>query len=325
IASSPFGCADTASVQVTVAPGVQADFTHNAVPGCAPLDVDFTNNSTGNGAYFWDFGDGSTSTDASPSHTYINTGLFLNVHTVTLTISSPAGCSSTTTRQVMVYPAVDLGTVLSPDSGCGPLVRTFPAPPGIVSQEWDFGDGGTSSLAAPSHTFMNTGAADARYTVTLIGSNAFGCRDTVTTTVTVFPKPVAQFTLSDTAGCHPFTAQLDNLSTGAANFLWDYGAGPTPGNPPGPHTRTWHHPGGLNPEVFQLALVATSAHGCRDTAHARVTVYPEVVAAFTAPQQGCAPLAAAFINTRSEEHTSELQSREISYAVFCLKKKKKTI
>ena len=66
VAASPFGCADTAMVDITVAPGVVAGFVHNAQPGCAPLDVTFLNTSTGASTYLWDFGDGTTSTAVSP-------------------------------------------------------------------------------------------------------------------------------------------------------------------------------------------------------------------------------------------------------------------
>src|SRR6185436_6238625 len=77
IASTAFGCSDTALMDVTVAPPVVAQFVNDAVPGCAPMDVNFTNLSTGANGYFWDLGDGTTSLQVNPSHTFTNTTLFL--------------------------------------------------------------------------------------------------------------------------------------------------------------------------------------------------------------------------------------------------------
>ncbi|MCB0787884.1 MAG: PKD domain-containing protein, partial [Flavobacteriales bacterium] len=104
VASTLFGCSDTTVMSITVTPRAVAQFSHNATPGCAPLDVDFTNLSTGAGSYFWDFGDGGTSTLPNPSHGYTNTSFFLDIHTVTLVAISPAGCSDTTTQQITVFP-----------------------------------------------------------------------------------------------------------------------------------------------------------------------------------------------------------------------------
>lgn len=70
--------------------------------GCAPYSVDFHNSGRG-AAFHWDFGDGTTSTETNPSHTYDSAGLY----TVTLIASIPAGCSTadTTTGQVLVLGA----------------------------------------------------------------------------------------------------------------------------------------------------------------------------------------------------------------------------
>ena len=173
IASSPFGCADTSMVDITVAPGVQAGFVHNAQPMCAPMDVGFTNTSSGATTYLWDFGDGNTSTAINPQHTYTNTTFFLDIHTVTLTAYSPAGCQSTATQQIMVYPTPDFTFVAQPDSGCSPLAVTFPSVVGAVLYQWDFGDGTTGAGPSPTHTYINATTNDQVFNITLIGENAF--------------------------------------------------------------------------------------------------------------------------------------------------------
>ena len=227
IASSPFGCADTVTLPITVAPGVVAGFVHNAQPGCAPMNVGFTNTSSGAGSYLWDFGDGTTSSATNPAHTYVNNTFFLATHTVTLTAYSPAGCQSTVTQQIMVYPTPDFTFSAQPDSGCSPLNVTFPSVVGAVSYQWSFGDGSTGSGASPTHTYINTTGSDQVFTVTLIGSNAFGCVDTTMADVLVYPIPTAQFTTTPLSGCHPVTAQMTNQSAGASIFNWSYGEGQT--------------------------------------------------------------------------------------------------
>ena len=296
VATTFFGCTDTATVQVTVAPGVQALFTHNGLPGCAPMQVDFTNNSTGGGSYLWDFGDGNTSTEQSPSHTYVNTTLMLQLNTVTLTATSPAGCSDVATMQVMVYPTQDLTFAVAPGSGCSPLTVTMPPIVGAVTYEWDLGDGTTASGAAPTHTYVNNGTDAQDFTVTLNGQNAFGCPGTATATVTVFPQPQVAVGLSAGSGCHPFTATLENQSTGATDFQWNYGDGQGSTTADATHTHVWNNFTGPGATTYGVVLTGTSVHGCTAAATAQVEVFPAVNAAFLAPEAGCAPLSAAFVN-----------------------------
>ena len=82
-------------------PIVLADF-NRPLPGCAPYTVSFTNASSTVSVpnYHWDFGDGSTSTQASPTHTFTGFGLF----NVQLVVNDPGSCnlSDTLTRQVLV-------------------------------------------------------------------------------------------------------------------------------------------------------------------------------------------------------------------------------
>ncbi len=130
VASTASGCSDTVNTVITVAPTVLSMFTHDALPGCAPLDVNFTNNSTGATNFQWDFGDGTTSTVNSPSHTYVNQTGVLQVLTVTLAVSNWAGCSSTSQQSITVYPAPNFTFSAQPDSGCTPLLVVFPSPSG---------------------------------------------------------------------------------------------------------------------------------------------------------------------------------------------------
>ena len=141
-----------------------ADFTAAPIIGTTPLAVQFTNQTTGSiTSYAWNFGDGTTSTQANPSHTYTTAGSW----TVTLTVTGPGGTANKTksnyiTTQVPA-PAVDF--TATPTSGTTPLAVQFTSQTtgSVTSYAWNFGDGTTSTQANPSHTYTNAGS----WTVTL--------------------------------------------------------------------------------------------------------------------------------------------------------------
>lgn len=296
IVTTAFGCSDTVQMPITVAPPVQAMFVHDGQPGCAPMDVHFTNNSTGASNYQWSFGDGATSTAVSPGHQYVNNSQFLDIHTVVLIATSPAGCADTATQQIMVYPTPDFTFVAQPDSGCSPLSVTFPSVVGAVSYQWDFGDGSTGSGPSPTHTYLNTTTNDLELPVTLVGMNAFGCTDTAYSSVTVFPNPTAAFSLGASSGCHPFTTPMTNLSTGATSYQWTYGDGTGSDTTLAVHEHTWYNHTGPGAVNFPITLLVGTDHGCTATATAQVQVFPAVHAAFITDSIGCAPLASTFNN-----------------------------
>jgi gliding motility-associated-like protein len=289
IVSTPYGCSDTATVNITVSPVVTALFTNNAVPGCAPVDADFANNSVGATSYQWDFGDGATSTAVNPSHTFVNNTLFLQMNTVTLVAISAAGCTDTAQQVITVFPTANFIFVTDPDSGCSPFTTTFPPVLGAVMYDWDFGDGTTGSGAAPTHTYTDNNGAGANYMITLIAGNAFGCSDTLTAPLTVLPAPVAQFDITGEPGCHPLTATLTNTSLGASAYNWSYGDGASSTTNAVQHAHDWYNFQSTSPVSYPVTLEALSAAGCSSTAASTVVVYPIVTAQFTLPSEGCSP------------------------------------
>ncbi len=295
-ASTSFGCSDTDSATITVAPTVLSMFSHDAIPGCAPLLVHFTDHSTGGSTHFWDFGDGTTSTDASPTHTYVNLTGALQIMTVSHTISNWAGCSHTSTQQIVVYPAPNFNFTAQPDSGCSPLPVTFPSVLGAITYQWNFGDGSTGSGPTPQHTYVNTTDSVVHYPVSLVATNAFGCSDSTFAEITVFPLPTAQFNTSLSAGCHPLDAQLNNTSQGAVSYQWAYGDGHVSDTTATSHAHQWHNFQGPGATSYPVTLTATSAHGCTSTAATTVEVYPQVTAAFVADSAGCSPMNPHFVN-----------------------------
>lgn len=141
-----------------------ANFSGNPTSGYKPLIVQFTDFSTGSiTSRSWNFGDGSTSTEQNPSHTYNAAGTY----TASLTVTGPGGTdieTKTNYIQVTEAPAV-AGFSGSPTSGYRPLTVQFTdgSTGTINSWAWDFGDGWTSPQRNPSHTYNSAGT----YTVSL--------------------------------------------------------------------------------------------------------------------------------------------------------------
>lgn len=299
VASTASGCSDSATAIITVAPTVLSMFTHDATPGCAPLAVNFTNSSTGGTDYLWDFGDGTTSTDVSPSHTYINQSGVLQVVTISLTVSNWAGCSSTSQQSITVYPAPDFTFSAQPDSGCTPLTVSFPSVLGAVTYQWDFGDGTTGGGPTPQHTYLNNTDSTLHFPVKLVATNAFGCTDSTSGVVVVYPAPTAQFTLADATGCHPLATTLTNSSQGATSFLWSYGDGQTSDTAATNHGHSWFNFQGPGASSYPVSLTAISDQGCTHSASTTVEVYPQVTASFVADSAGCSPMNPHFVNLSS--------------------------
>ena len=156
------------------------------MPDCAPIGVDFTNTTLNATEYFWDFGDGNTDTSFHASHTFENQGLVLEVYEISLIVTNMYGCEDTSNQSIVVYPEPLFDFTAIPDSGCAPLEVMFPSVNGAVMYDWDFGDGNTSTISSPTHTFMNNTSNSIDYNVQLIASSSFGCSDTNSQTVIVF-------------------------------------------------------------------------------------------------------------------------------------------
>ncbi|MDD4248615.1 MAG: PKD domain-containing protein, partial [Methanosarcina sp.] len=156
-----------------------ADFTSNITSGNAPLTVQFTDLSENAEEWNWDFGDGASSPEQKPAHTYSEAGTY----TVSLTARNENGTNSKTdTITVLEQPEVVLppvaGFTSSITRGSVPFsVQFTDLSENATGWKWDFGDGSVSSEQNPAHTYSAAGT----YTVTLTVNNTAGT-DTETRT-----------------------------------------------------------------------------------------------------------------------------------------------
>ena len=229
------GCVGSKSINNSVVvPAITAGFTSPKSTYCINDAVNFANTSTGTITnYAWDFGDPTnstvgnpnTSTATNPSHTYSATGTY----SITLTVTSSLGCTSTVINSISVVDGTGAINLPSPETtelGCAPASATFNAvdPPSVVtSYAWTFGDGQTSTGQNPNHYYIMPGY----YTVTLTEVLTGGCTRTSSVIMHV-AGAVGTFTYTNTPQCAPHleTFTASNLQ-GVASLTWDFGDGTT--------------------------------------------------------------------------------------------------
>lgn len=199
---------------INVSANANANYAYNT----NGMEASFDNASSFASSYFWNFGDGNTSTDLNPNHVYINSGTY-NVTLIALSSS----CQSDTIEQSVNITAAPVSSfTVNNNVGCEPFGAQFTnlSLNNPVSFNWTF-EGGNPSIsteANPSVVFANAGT----YDVQLITTNAFGA-DTLNLnnyiTVNTIPNP------SFSESHNELTFNFQNTSSGATGFEWNFGDG----------------------------------------------------------------------------------------------------
>jgi gliding motility-associated-like protein len=206
----------------------------NSSGACNGLSISFTNTTTPSANnYFWDFGDGTTTSDTtsafSPSYTYPSLGIY----TATLIINYGTPCADTSS-QIVNLSFVEAGFSNDAPACQGVSINftdTSTVDPGstITNWDWNFGDGFTSTLQNPTHVY----GAGSSYNVTLITTTASGCTDTAQQFVNIQGLPIANAG-SDTSSC------TNNPSINLGGTVLNAGGG------------QWYANGTFNPSTFVL-------------------------------------------------------------------------
>jgi len=290
---------ETKAGYVTAGGMPAAEFTADQRVGTAPLNVKFTDLSTGNPtSWAWNFGDGTSSSEQNPAHVYQLEGTY----DVTLKVTNAYGTDTETktgTTETCIAgmsgyivvgraPAADFSG--NPVSGSPPLTVAFTdkstgATP--LTYLWDFGDGGTSTSSNPTHTYAANGA----YAVTLTVTNSFGTdSETKAEYIRVGAGPVADFGATPQGGNLPLAVTFQDKSTGnPATWRWDFGDGGASIDRNPSHTYT-------KAGTYAVKLTVANAFGTSTKIRAGyITTGMPPTADFTSgARSGAVPLAVAF-------------------------------
>ncbi|MBP1672344.1 MAG: cell surface protein [Bacteroidetes bacterium] len=259
ISNSLTGCTSTyvdyLYVDTTQNPSCMSSFSWQ--PGFNGTDVEFYDFSVGNNilTWFWDFGDGTTSTIQNPVHTYSTSGIY----NVCLTIMSSDSCISTWCEQIATGNNIDCYSFFT-------YSQDYSNPYNVVfldlsagtpdSWYWDFGDGTTSTLQNPQHTYLTTGI----FVVTLTMSNSqTGCNGTYSEYIMIDTTWITNCmsAFSWQPGNNNNEIQFLDFSMGnnIQSWVWSFGDGTssTLQNP----LHQFSTEG-----IYQVCLTITSADGC---------------------------------------------------------------
>ena len=248
---------DDASSNGNIPPA--ADFTY----GASKLTVVFTDHSSDTdgtiASWYWDFGDGNTSAEQNPTHAYAADGTY----TVTLTVTDDAGGTDSITQSVTVDDVINDIPTADFTFSTNALEVTFTDESSdtdgtIASWYWVFGDGNTSALQNPTHTY----AAGRNYTVTLIVKDNDGATVSTSQDVTVSDGSVATITLTATGKQNKkwFIVNLDwsGANSDIVEILKDDGSIITTNND-GTYTDKMPNPnGGGGSYTYQVCEAGTS-------------------------------------------------------------------
>jgi|GEM_PF-678691 len=268
-------------INIFVAPNPVAAFSINNSNQCQTANsFVFTNNSTissGTMGYLWKFGDASTSTQSSPTHTYSNSGTY----SVELKATSNYGCTDTQTSVVTVFPVPLASFSVNAQNQCKNgnnfiFTNASTISSGSMSYLWRFGDGNTSTLQNPVHSYLNHGT----YIVWLIVSSGNNCKDSISKTITVYPSPTAGFNVNPTESCltgnnFNFT-NTSTISSGSMTYSWNFGDNTTSTSSSPSHIYS-------TAGSFDIQLISTSNNGCKDTIIKSIKVHPQPKASFLVP------------------------------------------
>jgi PKD repeat protein len=174
---------------------------------------------------------------------------------------------------------------------------------GTIKYEWDFGDGFASNADSTTYSYSTPG----NYTVTLYATNSYGCKDSTSQSMSVFPKAVAGFTANNTSSCFQnqnfvFT-NTSSISSGSLKYIWNFKDGSLM------YTGTNAIHTFKNAGSFAVSLTATSDKGCVDTFIKNITINPTPVTGFSSSSNTVCTKQPSFIFT----NTSSISTGTLKY------------
>ena len=286
---SQYGCQpDTTAVQFITVTTSFAKFTKDTAGGCGPITVSFNNTSSlinNNIQFFWNFGNGITSTLQQPGSVIFTSSPFFADTTYYVSLKVYNGCDTTLWRdsiKIRSNPKARFGVLTT--FGCSPFTVKISNTSlgGPNTYYWDFGNGhkDTTFATGPLSYTYNIGNTVDTFIIRLIAVNECGS-DTQKLVIRIAPniiRPQVNINSSELFGCAPHLVGFINSTSGASSYTWNFGDGTAPlitNNSQNivPHTYT-------DSGTYTVRIDMTN--GCSDTTVFRqLTVYLKPIAAFT--------------------------------------------
>lgn len=262
VLKSTIGFMDSITQQVVVNPSPQLDFTFTNT--CGADQVEIINNSTiasGVLNYVWDFGDGQTSIEESPSFNYAQPGQY----TILLNAESDAGCANRLSKLSFSYPSPLVDFEVSENNICVgsevEMINTTQIAFSNWGSEW-FIDNRRTIATDITRVFSEAGEKEVKLRVT----SQFGCVDSILKEITVIPGPFIQLTHDQ--GCIGNPVQFNSNITAPVgmqiDFLWDID-GERYGSPTPTHIFS-------NPGVKVVNVSISFENGCQSDASLELPV-----------------------------------------------------
>ncbi|MDX1651190.1 MAG: PKD domain-containing protein [Brumimicrobium sp.] len=279
-----YGCTDTAQTQTVVYPLPSVDFVVNDV--CLNEESVFQNNTSVSNqnsnnsiiGYLWSFGDGNSSSDENPTHTYSSPGTF----DVELTATTNNGCVDSQTIQTVVYPRPVVSLTDDTTIACSPLCftlnsnSTIDAPSSLASYNW-YVDGELVQQGPDfsySDCIENNSGSTRMYDVELEVISDQGCTNNLLLAdyLTVYHNPEASFEYSpEYLDVIETEVQFTNTSQFEDSIFWSFG--------------TFETSVEQNPEIefpaiagdYLVTLLAITEEGCRDSVEVFINMDDRII------------------------------------------------
>ncbi|MEI6487848.1 MAG: PKD domain-containing protein [Bacteroidota bacterium] len=183
------------------------------------LTVDFIANAPSAISYSWNFGDGVTSTEANPSHTFN----YYGTYSVTLSITTANGCTASTTASITLDqpPYANAGLNVTACAGVQTTLNAVYS--NGTTYSWNFGDGNSYNDWVGSNTYANGGT----YYATMTVSNQNACPDAVDTAVVTVHQPTADAGSDQTVCFNGGVISFVGTASDATSYSWNFGDGNT--------------------------------------------------------------------------------------------------
>lgn len=256
------GCSDTLIRNIVLNTAPIADFTFSNA--CKDDTVAFKDQTVLPSGVtitssFWNFGNG-TSVLLNPGFAFSSNVSYFVQHIIT----GSNGCKDTVTKKVDVHASPVARFVNTTSCVGGETVFTdqsLISAGSITSWKWTFDNNKFATVKNPVISFSKSGNTVVKQVVV----SDFGCKDSITKTIVVYPKPTAQFTVAPDYGNPGQNVKFTNNSVNATTYIWDFDdkSSSTLVNPSHVYKDTG---------IYHPMLVAVSSYGCKDTIKGKVSI-----------------------------------------------------